>query len=353
MFDISAHGLGHLSISGPVINEFVKIYPHVRTVVRSELKPDKIKSFVSGAFEFCRREREVTLVAPSALQIDINKSIRMFHDLYVEWPERLAYEIGAVRSVNADAVISNINYMSIAAARELKLPNIAICCMNWADMYISYCHSATGAQDIDGHLRSIYAGVDFFLQPRPHMPMSDIDARRSIGPIARIGRNRSDELKSVFARSATVKLALYTLGGLAGDPEPNFPCVDGVQWLVTDAYAGNRTDVSSCNSLDWSFADIIASVDVVVGKDSYGTVVEAACAGVPLIMLPRGNWPEEQCLSEWASQNCCFDLVSFSAGSGADLKQAIEQILLLDRKPAVAATGIHEAVAVIATAAGL
>ena len=40
-------------------------------------------------------------------------------------------------------------------------------------------------------------------------------------------------------------------------------------------------------------------IDAIIAKPGYGTFVEAAIQGVPVLYLPRPGWPEQPCLVEW------------------------------------------------------
>ena len=47
-------------------------------------------------------------------------------------------------------------------------------------------------------------------------------------------------------------------------------------------------------SFEYYVPDLIAAVDVVMGKIGYGFVSECIANGTPLIYVPRSDWPEEQ-----------------------------------------------------------
>lgn len=348
-FDISGHGLGHLSISAPVISEFINVFPSVDVIVRSQLPQEKIRSFVDGDIKYLNRVGEVTLVAPSALEVDADRSVSAYEALYERWGDELHFQSSVLRDIEPDLIVSNIDYLSLAAAQVAGIPAVALCCMNWADMFRSFCAKAPHFHEIERLLLQAYSGSSLFLQPQPHMSMADIDVRRSIGPIARVGCNRADALRALVGCARGDAMVLHSLGGWPGQSYADLPRMNGVKWLVSGDDSGGRSDISSCRDLDWPFADIVASVDAVVGKDSYGTVVEAACAGVPLVISPRGNWPEEKCLLDWGRANCNLVVTDRSRGGEAGLQLAIERALSLGRMPAVAATGIREAIDAIAT----
>jgi UDP:flavonoid glycosyltransferase YjiC (YdhE family) len=48
-----------------------------------------------------------------------------------------------------------------------------------------------------------------------------------------------------------------------------------------------------------AYADMLASVDALVTKPGYGSFVEAVGSGVPVLYLPRPDWPEAPYLIDW------------------------------------------------------
>jgi len=130
--------------------------------------------------------------------------------------------------------------------------------------------------------------------------------------------------------------------------ETQIPTLDGIHWIVASMTGGARDDVSQMISIDLPFIDLVASADVIVGKDSYGTVVEAACAGTKLVMVPRRNWPETSCLIDWAAANCTFALAEDGFKSFDSTACAINKVLGAPGPTIVEPTGIEEAVAIIA-----
>ena len=60
---------------------------------------------------------------------------------------------------------------------------------------------------------------------------------------------------------------------------------------------------SDLGALGWPFPDVMASVDGLLTKPGYGMFSEAACLGLPVLFVRRGDWPEEPRLVEWLLQH--------------------------------------------------
>ena len=239
-----------------------------------------------------------------------------------------------------DLVVANVSYIALAASQAAGIPNLALCCMNWADVFAAMDLGAA-CSDVIGRMRQTYGAADLFLKPAPHMTMADLPNSRSIGPIARRGRARRTELVRLLGCTIGTRLVLYSLGGVAVPAGTVMPEIKDTCWMVTDESLATRPDVIPVARLGWAFEDLVASVDAVVGKDSYGTVAEAACAGVPLVMMTRDNWPETPCLVEWAERNCAFAL---AGQSSTGLVEALDKLSTLPRRHAIQPSGIDDAV---------
>lgn len=349
LFDISYHGFGHLAQSAPVIDRLKSRLPALRVVLRARHPREVVAGFVLSDIEVLPGPPEATMVAPSATSIDLDASAREYSRLHADWDAIVDQQSRAMRDLRVDLVVSNVNPVSLAAAQRSSIKNVGFCCMNWLDIYRQYFSARPDAETITRGMAEAYAGCDMFLQPRPHMDMEELPRRRSIGPVARKGENRKDELRRRLGLAQDAKIVLLTFGGLPDPLAQEPPRIDGVHWLMRRAIAPHRRDVTAVESLSVPILDLIFSADAVLGKDSYCTVVEAALAGAGLVMTPRRDWPETRCLAEWATQNC-----NFALAPGPDrLATALHGVLAAEPAPPVESNGVDEAVDAIAALGGL
>jgi hypothetical protein len=183
------------------------------------------------------------------------------------------------------------------------------------------------------------------------MPMSDLPNRRSIGPIARIGRADKNQVKTILGIPQTDHVVLVTFGGIRSEERVQLPNIAGVHWIALPSVArGNVADVSR---FGMSFIDVLASSDAVVTKIGYATFVEAACNGVGIVSPPRADWPESGPLIEWAKQNANFALMEDGIENARGFRTALSAVLNAPCRMPVRASGIAEAVETIAGIAGL
>jgi hypothetical protein len=354
IFDISNHGFGHLSQSAPVIDRLCERFAELRAVVRTQHPASVVGEFVSSHIEVLPPPPEATMVAPNAMAVDLDASASAYNRLHADWDALVRRETQRLEDLRPAAVVSNINPLSLAAAQRAGVPCVALCCMNWMDIYEKFFGGSPEADRVIETMRRAYSGAEVFLQPRPHMPMENISRRRSIGPIGRRGENRRGELRARLGCASDEKIALLTLGGLA-DPSTLelLPRIEGVRWLLRRAIAPDRADVSTIESTGLPLIDLLFSAELVLGKDSYCTVVEAAHAGAGIVLVPREDWPETACLVDWATQRCNFALAPHGFDQPEILAKVVTKVLSGDPSPPVDLRGIDEAAEVIAAVSGL
>jgi hypothetical protein len=135
------------------------------------------------------------------------------------------------------------------------------------------------------------------------MAMDTLNNRVTAGPIATVGRNRRDELKRHLGLSKDERLVLVSMGGIASRlPVENWPRIDGVRWLVQKSWNAVHPDCIVLETLPLDFCDLLASVDTLLCKPGYGSFVEAAYSGTPVLYVDRPDWPESPALIEWLRQ---------------------------------------------------
>jgi UDP:flavonoid glycosyltransferase YjiC (YdhE family) len=71
----------------------------------------------------------------------------------------------------------------------------------------------------------------------------------------------------------------------------------GWTFVTYEDLPGKSSNVVTLSKSDWLFADVAASVDVVVSKPGYGTISECVANSVPFVYIPRENFAEYPALA--------------------------------------------------------
>jgi UDP:flavonoid glycosyltransferase YjiC (YdhE family) len=263
------------------------------------------------------------MVMTSALDVSVEDSRAAYRTFHKDWDARVADEARLLRDLGADMVFSNVGYLPLAGAQQAGIPNAALCSLNWYDIYRHY----AGDNMIAEQMLASYANADAFLRTTPGMAMEALPNLVPVAPIAALGENRRDELDRLLRLSQEEKLVLVSMGGITSRlPIENWPRVDGVHWLVQDNWQISHPDAIELESLPMGFNDLLASCDALLCKPGYGSFVEAACSGTPVLYVNRPDWPESPALIEWLQQHGVCNEVSRKQLENGDITKELRAL---------------------------
>ncbi len=353
---ISGHGFGHVAQTAPILNALHKLRPDLNITVRSSVAQQHLRSRIHVPFTHLQSTGDIGMVMTSPLDVDIEKSRAAYHAFHAGWQMRVAEEARLLKMLGADFVLSNVGYLPLAGARQAGIPAVALCSLNWADIYRHYCCMTGTEQDeeIAAQILDCYANADAFLRATPGMAMGNLSNLIPAAPIAAIGKNLRGELNRHLKLSGKEKLVLVSMGGISSRlPIENWPSIDGVRYLVQAAWQACpestrrivHPDAINIESLPLSFSDLLASIDALICKPGYGSFVEAACCGVPVLYVGRPDWLESIALIEWIEQHGVSREITHDALLRGDMACALEKLWSTTRPETVVPAGVNQVAA--------
>ncbi|MDO8465065.1 MAG: hypothetical protein Q7S46_07415 [Gallionella sp.] len=330
---ISGHGFGHVAQTAPVLNALHRMMPQLRLTVRSTVPLAHLRSRIKAPFIHLPSEGDIGMVMSSAVDICVEESRAAYRAFHADWEGRVTEEARLLRDLGTDMVLSNAGYLPLAGAQRTGIPNAALCSLNWFDIYRHYC----GDDSIAAQIHACYANADAFLRIAPGLAMEHLPNIVPIAPIADIGHNRRAELNHHLELSKKEKLVLVSLGGIASRlPIERWPRIDGVRWLVQQDWQVKHPDAIAIESLPMNFGDLLASSDALICKPGYGSFVEAACSGTPVLYVSRADWPETPALAGWLQQHGLCREVSRDALEQGNFAGVLQEICNVPRpKPVI------------------
>ncbi|MHB8744337.1 MAG: hypothetical protein ACYC9L_14605 [Sulfuricaulis sp.] len=343
---LSAHGFGHAAQAAVVVNALRQRLPTLQLTLLTALPREILAQRFTGEFEFTPFETDVGMTMDTALDIDIAATARAYARFHTDWERRVQHEAQTLVHLAVHLVLADVPYLALAAAARVAIPGIAMCSLNWADIYAHYFHHRQpAAAAIYGQIRDAYQCATGFLQTEPSMPMVHQPRRFAVGPVAQLGRDRRTELQQRLGLAPGTRLVMVSLGGVALRlPFERWPCTPKLHWLVPAAWGIARPDMSELEALEMPFTDVLRSADALVGKPGYGSFTEAACNGTPVLYVRRHDWPEEPYLVEWLErEGNCREIARHQLEQG-DLAASLDALWQQPRRPPVAPCGIDPAV---------
>lgn len=344
LVDISAHGLGHLAQTAPVLNALHPLAPALRLTVRSALPRERLQGRIAADFEHIEEARDFGFVMHNAVDIDLAASALRYRQFHADWPQRVAAEADWLRQHKIDAVLSNVAYLPLAAAAEAGIPAAGLCSLNWADLFTHYFAGEPWAAEIHGRILAAYNASKGFLRVTPGLPMIDLRQVHDIAPIARIGHRDRPRASRLLDLDESERWLLLGMGGMEFRlPLEDWPQVPGINWLVPREWRLERKDVRSFDVAGLDFTDLLASVDAVITKPGYGTFVEAACSGIPILYLQREDWPETPHFAAWLAIHARAEELTRERLMRGDLIETLQRLWNAAAPPLPPADGADEA----------
>jgi hypothetical protein len=342
---LSGHGFGHLAQVAPVLNEFRRRRPDARLTLQSALPETVLHQRIVGEFAVVVGAADFGMLMVDALEAKVVESLAAYRAFHAEWDARLAWQERVLRSVAPDGVLADVPYLTLAATARLKIPALALCSLNWADILAGYCADAPDLEALRAPMLAAYNSAVAFLQPAPSMPMPELINGRPIGPIAALGRDRRSEIDHRLGLRAGETLVLMGLGGVdMRPPLENWPTFPGIRWLTPPNWEVARPDMIDWAALaDCSMLDLIRSCDVLFTKPGYGAFAEAACNGTRVLYVERDDWPEEPWLSRWLVEHGNGVKIDRRHLATGELAEPLRELLAQPARPAATPSGGAEA----------
>src|SRR5690606_19412490 len=107
-----------------------------------------------------------------------------YRQAYADWPQRVANEAGLLGQLAPDLVFSNVSPLPLAGAAAAGIPGVAMCSLNWADLFAHYYASEDWAAPIHAAMQAAYASASTFLRLTPGMPMETLPNVLELEPIS-------------------------------------------------------------------------------------------------------------------------------------------------------------------------
>lgn len=346
--DISAHGLGHLAQTAPLLNALADSRP-LRLTIRSGLTQEQLARRIRAPFTHLHTASDFGFAMHDALNVDVEASAERYRDAYADWPQRVDNEAGLLGQLAPDLVFSNVSPLPLAGAAAAGIPAVVMCSLNWADLFAHYYTGEDWAVPIHAAMQAAYAGAEHFLRLTPGMPMSGLPNVLDLAPVSFYAHTPP----TITRREAAQRLGLpqdrrwllLALGGIAHRlPVESWPELPGTQLLVpADWNTVPRHDITPYHDAGLPFSDLLPVVDAVLGKPGYGTFVEAACCGLPVLYLQRPDWPEAEYLEHWLHRNTRAAVIPPAAGISGELAATLDTLLCSAAPPRPAASGSEAA----------
>lgn len=345
---ISSHGYGHIAQAAPVLNELHRRIDRLRVVVECAAPHEILARRFDFDFEHVPIASDFGMVMRDALEVDIAASHARYVGLHANLDREIDAACARLREHRADLLLANIPYVPLLAARRLGLPALAMCSLNWADIYRGLCAGMPASERIHREMLESYASAQSFIALEPGMEMHHLGNVIHTGPVANIGRPERVKMLAKQLLPDHTHLVTVSMGGIATElPVSRWPRMRGVAWVIPDSAEARRDDMVTHAAFDSPFVDILCASDALITKPGYGAFAEAACNGVPVLYVPRVDWPEAPFLVRWLQDRGTCREIGYDDLVSDRLIEELGALWQHPRPKRVAPTGIAEAADIV------
>ena len=288
---VTSHGFGHGVRACAICNHL----SHTTSVVfRTTLPESFLKEEVKRSFDYCPKSFDCGCVQSDGVTVDIEKTIAAYSAIAKNNAATLAEEAAWCRTNRIDGIISDIVPFAFEVAEACAVPSIAVTNFTWYDIYQEYCKAYPDFRPIVEKIQAQYRSADLLLALSPSLPMAYFTKRKSMGIVGRLGSNIREDISEAFAVPRGKNMGLIYTGTFGMDAMAWTTLERFKAWEFFGLYPlpGNPANYHVVTKTDFSYQDIIASVDCVISKMGYGVYAECVLNGVPLIYLPREAFAE-------------------------------------------------------------
>ncbi len=349
---ISGHGFGHAAQVVPVLNALGRLVPNLHALLRTTVPAAFFRDRLAIPWEISAVQQDVGCIQNGPMTIDMEATWREHQRFHSTWDDRLQAEIDAMRAAAPNLVIADTPYLALAAGKAAAIPTVALVSFTWDLVLSEYgAPPSIDRRSIIQSIRQAYAQADLALRMTPAPKMEIFQCLIDIGPIGELAPSAREQLTECLGLAPGEQTVLVGFGGI---PLPSVPfsqvqLLTGYRFLFDGSVPPESKQFVATTSLPFSFKALLASVDVIMTKPGYGTLVEAVALRTPMVYVRRYNFADEQSLVDYLHRHGRGVELSMSDFTQGRWQTALQTAL--DLPPTIAPpppTGATEAAAELA-----
>lgn len=325
---ITAHGYGHGTRSCDIINAISETDPDVSIIVKTDLPPTFLQSRLPNTVRMVPGAFDVGLIQKDSIRVDMAASFTAVEQFYQQTEKLVEQERAFIRKEGIDAVVADIPAIPLMAAKLNGTPGIAVGNFGWDWIYSDFIPQNPEWKTYAGLFRKAYEQTDLLLRLPFAEPMTAFPNRIDVPLLAKPGTSSREGIaqaspadlrkKWVLLSFTTLELDAAALARITALDDYEFFSVDPLEWKGTRIHRIDRAFVS--------FADILASVDIVITKPGFGIVSDCIANNKPILYADRENFLEYPILVEAIERYCHNAFISATELYSGNLEDALKAI---------------------------
>jgi hypothetical protein len=303
---ISGHGYGHAAQVVPVLNALGALVPGLTAVLRTTVPFSFFRDRLAIQWELSPAQQDIGCIQDGPLNIDIDATWAAHQRFHETWEPRLSNEVAAMQATSPALIIADTPYLAIEAGSRAQIPTIALASFTWDLVLKEYCHASDNPhQQLIQCIRGSYAKAFMALRISPAPRIDVFSNIIDIGPIANPTSPERDRLALALVLAPNERTVLVGFGGvpLTSLPLEQMEQLRHYRFLFDGPVPPGYSRIHSTETLPFSFKTLLASVDVIMTKPGYGTIVEAVALQQPVVYVRRYNFADEPPLVDYLQRH--------------------------------------------------
>jgi hypothetical protein len=299
---ISGHGYGHAAQVVPVLNALGALVPGLTAVLHTTVPSSFFRDRLAIQWELSPAQQDIGCIQDGPLKIDIDATWAAHQRFHETWEARLSNEVSAMQATSPALIIADTPYLAIEAGSRAQIPTVALASFTWDLVLKEYCHASDNPhQQLIQCIRGSYAKACMALRITPAPRIDVFSNMIDIGPIASSNSPERARLASFLALAPNERTVLVGFGGvpLTSLPLEQMEQLRHYRFLFDGPVPPGYSRIHSTETLPFSFKTLLASVDVIMTKPGYGTIVEAVALQQPVVYVRRYNFADEPPLVDY------------------------------------------------------
>ncbi len=343
LWNVSSHGWGHGARQRELIRVYKLKYPDTHITVASDIplwfwEGSKIDSILPGS--------PSPIVVEKDGDIDLETTRAHFHCFVGNSSSYLKTETQRQSLLKPDLVISDIDPLPVKAAGINSIPALGISNFTWdwiiKEMFPDMGYEAAMVADMYHH--GTYLKLPMSPDHSPFRSTIDVPLLRGGPP------GNPDKAKDLLPAGNICLVALREIPpGIKLSVPDNFNAVSCLPEPVHRiCYNITPSELADAGA---TFADLVATCDVLLTKPGYGIISQILTMGKKAVLLTGRRFPEEKYLLDALESRSGISLINTNSSSAAHLEiPTMEE--LKDKSPVIS-SGAEAIVQIVAQYCGL
>ena len=354
-FYISDYGYGHASRDIAIIRKILNENKDVKIFVKTDSPFNFVRqSLPQKNAEVIQTKNDIGVVfKENSVSVDREKTRKVLDEWLASWDEYIHNERRFCETHKIDLILSDIVPQPFIVADELGIPSIAISNFTWHYIFYNLFGDTLATRQIKKAYQ--YADMALVLPFNEDRDFLKFRKKKEISLVSReITVDRQDMRRKCGVSDD--ELLVYVGVGISFDPAymrgMKKIAMPDVKFLVSSNAELPFGNVIKIPNSETETQNYIAMCDLVVSKTGYGTVSEAVRAKIPMFLLKREGFKEDELIGNKIEELGIGEFISEKSFLDGDWVERLDEVKNLgercDKIPRrFKDDGVHEVVGVI------